>query len=410
MTGVPVRRSTAAGTARHRSAGLATRLLAAFVLVVLSGTITAWLVAVVVSPGLFHSHMRQAGPHVSPEATAHAEQAFRSANGLSLAFALLASLIASVAVAVYLTRRLGRSLKPLSKAALKVSDGRYDVQVPVPGLGAEFDDLVIAFNRMAGQLRRVELTRRRLLADLAHEVRTPVATLEAYLDGLEDGVAPLSGETLDVLRTQTRRLTRLAEDVSAVSRAEEHQLPFEPAAVPPGELVTASWAAAADRFAEKGVALRPVVASHLPPVEVDRDRMGQVLGNLLDNALRHTQPGGEVTVSADLLPEGSVRLQVRDNGEGIAAEHLPHVFERFYRVDAARDRGSGGSGIGLAIVKALVEAHGGRVRVSSDGPGQGTTFTVLLGSAGQPHTSGSRYGPDVRAWPSARRIDGAPRR
>ncbi|HET9656831.1 MAG TPA: ATP-binding protein [Kineosporiaceae bacterium] len=317
-----MRRSTAARTARRRSKGLATRLLAAFILVVLSGTITAWLVALAVSPGLFHAHMRQAGPQVSPEATAHAEQAFRSAKGLSLAFALLASLIASVAVAVCLTRRIGRSLKPLSAAALEVSDGRYDVQVPMPDLGAEFDDLVIAFNQMAGRLRRVELTRRRLLADLAHELRTPVATLDAYLDGLEDGVASLSEQTLDVLRTQTRRLTRLAEDVSVVSRAQEHQLPFEPSAVPPGELVAASCAAAADRFAERGVALRAVVAPRLPPVEVDRDRMGQVLGNLLDNALRHTPQGGEVTVSADLLPEGSVRLQVRDNGEGIAAEHL----------------------------------------------------------------------------------------
>ncbi|HET9655732.1 MAG TPA: HAMP domain-containing sensor histidine kinase [Kineosporiaceae bacterium] len=384
-------RATTALGRRRRSAGLATRLLAAFILVVLSGTITAWLVAAAVSPGLFHAHMRQAGPHVSPEATAHAEQAFRSANGLSLAFALLASLIASVAVAVYLTRRLGRSLQPLSKAAVEVSDGRYDVHVPMPGLGSEFDDLVIAFNQMAGQLQRVELTRRRLLADLAHELRTPVATLDAYLDALEDGVATLSGDTLDVLRTQTRRLTRLAEDVSAVSRAEEHQLPFKPVPLPPGELVAASCAAAADRFAEREVHLRPAVAPHLPLVEVDPDRMGQVLGNLLDNALRHTPPGGEVTVSADLVAPGTVQLQVRDNGEGIAAEHLPHVFERFYRVDAARDRGRGGSGIGLAIVKALVEAHGGRVRVSSDGPGRGTTFTVLLAPVGQmSQTSTSR--------------------
>ena len=122
---------------------------------------------------------------------AHAEQAFRSANGLSLTVALMASLIASVAVAVYLTRRLDRSVRPLSTAAVEVSVGRYDVRVPPPGLGAEFDDLADAFNRMAGQLQRVEQTRRRLLGDLAHELRTPVATLDAYLDGLEDGVATL---------------------------------------------------------------------------------------------------------------------------------------------------------------------------------------------------------------------------
>lgn len=363
---------------RGRSAGLATRLLAAFILVVLSGSITAWLVASAVSPGVFHAHMLRAGADVSSAATAHAEQAFRSANGLSLAVALLASLLASVAVAVYLTRRLGRSLRPLSKAAVDVSDGRYDVQIPMPGLGAEFDDVVVAFNRMAGQLRQVEHTRRRLLGDLAHELRTPVATLDAYLDALEDGVTSLSAETFEVLRTQTRRLGRLSEDVSAVSRAEEHQLSLHLIPVPPAELVTAAIAAAADRFAVRGVALRQTAAEHLPAVEVDPDRMGQVLGNLLDNALRHTPPGGKVTVSADLQPDGMLQLQVRDTGEGIPPEHLTHVFERFYRADTARDRGHGGSGIGLAIVKALVEIHGGRVRAASDGAGQGATFTILL--------------------------------
>lgn len=366
------------GRRSRRPAGLAARLLASFVLVVLSGSVTAWLVATAVSPGLFHSHMAQAGAGVSAQATAHAELAFRSANGLSLTFALLASLLASVAVAVYLTHRLDRSLRPLSTAAADVSLGRYDVRVPLPGLGAEFDDVALAFNRMAGQLQRVEQTRRRLLGDLAHELRTPVATLDAYLDGLEDGVATLDTETIDVLRTQTRRLGRLAEDVSAVSRAEEHQLSLQPVGVAPGELVAAAVAVAADRYAERGVTLRQDVPGPLPAVLADPDRMGQVLGNLLDNALRHTPAGGAVTVSADQQPDGRIRFHVRDTGEGIAAEHLPHLFERFYRVDAARDRTRGGSGIGLAIVKALVEAHGGRVSAASDGPGHGATFTLTL--------------------------------
>lgn len=363
-----------------RRAGLAARLLVAFVLVVLSGSVTAWVVATAVSPGLFHSHLAEAGMTGSPQVLAHAEQAFRSANGLSLTFALLASLVVAVAVAVYLTRRLDRSLQPLSTAAADVSRGRYDVRVPLTGLGAEFDDLAVAFNRMAGQLQQVEQTRRRLLGDLAHELRTPVATLDAYLDGLEDGVATLDVETVEILRIQTRRLARLAEDVCAVSRAEEHQLSLAPVPMAPEDLVAAAVVAVADRFAERGVALRSVIAAGLPPVAADPDRMGQVLGNLLDNALRHTAPGGRVTVSADEQPGGRVRLQVGDTGVGIAADHLPHVFERFYRVDAARDRGRGGSGIGLAIVKALVEAHGGGVEAASDGPGHGATFVVVLPS------------------------------
>jgi signal transduction histidine kinase len=362
----------------RRPAGLAARLLASFVLVVLSGSVTAWLVATAVSPGLFHSHMAQAGMGGSALATAHAEQAFRSANGLSLTFALIASLIVAVAVAVYLTRRLDRSLRPLSSAAADVSLGRYDVRVPLPGLGAEFDDLAVAFNRMAGQLQRVEQTRRRLLGDLAHELRTPVATLGAYLDGLEDGVATLDADTIEVLRTQTRRLGRLAEDVSAVSRAEEHQLTLQPVPIAPAELVAAAVAVAADRYAERGVTLTQDVPAALPSVLADPDRLGQVLGNLLDNALRHTPAAGTVCVTADQRADGMIRLQVRDTGEGISAEHLPHLFERFYRVDAARDRGRGGSGIGLAIVKALVEAHGGRVSAASGGPGHGATFTLTL--------------------------------
>jgi signal transduction histidine kinase len=361
-------------------------LLAAFVLVVLSGSVTAWLVASAVSPGLFHTHLTRAGMTVSPQVMAHAEQAFASSNGLSLAFALLASLVVAVAVAVYLTRRLDRSLRPMSAAAVDVSRGRYDVRVPLTGLGSEIDDLAAVFNRMAGQLQRVERTRRRLLGDLAHELRTPVATLDAYLDGLEDGVATLDASTLEILRTQTRRLARLAEDVSAVSHAEEQQLSLAPVPAPPGELVAAAVAVAADRYVERGVILHTALDPRLPLVAADPDRMGQILGNLLDNALRHTPPGGSVTVSADVRTDvrtdsrtdGWVRLQVRDTGVGIAPEHLPHLFERFYRVDAARDRGRGGSGIGLAIVKALAEAHGGCVDAASDGPGTGATFTVTL--------------------------------
>jgi signal transduction histidine kinase len=181
-----------------------------------------------------------------------------------------------------------------------------------------------------------------------------------------------------VLRAQTRRLERLAQDVSAVSRAEEHQLDLHPVRLPPGDLVTAAIAAAADRYAERGIALQQEMAGDLPLVRVDPDRLGQVLGNLLDNALRHTPRGGQVRVAARLTAGSMVELQVRDTGEGIPAQHLPHLFERFYRVDGARDRASGGSGIGLAIVKALVEAHDGRVRAGSEGPGRGATFSVLL--------------------------------
>jgi signal transduction histidine kinase len=358
--------------------GLAGRVLTALLLVVATGVVTAWLVASSVAPGLFHRHMLQAGESAAhAEAIAHAELAFRSASELSLGVAMAAAVVASVAVSLYLTRRLARSLLPLTVAAADVADGHYAVRVGRPGLGSELDGLAEAFNRMAGELQRVEETRRRLLDDLAHELRTPVATLAAYLEALEDGVSVLDADTLEVMQAQAVRLARLAQDVSAVSRAEEGYRSLDARALPPAELLDSAVSLAAARYGAKDVALSAAAEPGLPTVAVDQDRMGQVLGNLLDNALRYTPPGGHVAVAAGR--HGSeLRITVTDDGEGIPAEHLPHLFERFYRVDTARDRRYGGSGIGLAIAKALVEAHGGRVQAASDGPGKGASFTVDL--------------------------------
>jgi signal transduction histidine kinase len=345
---------------------------------VATGVVTAWLVVAAVAPGLFHRHMLQAGASAThAEAIAHAELAFRSASELSLAVAMTAALAASVAVSLYLTQRLARSLLPLTVAAADVAGGHYAVRVSRPRLGSELDGLADAFNRMAGELQRVEETRRGLLDDLAHELRTPVATLSAYLEALEDGVSPLNGETLEVMQAQAVRLARLAQDVSAVSRAEEGYRGLDVHPVPVEELLGAAVSVAGARYRAKGVALTMDVAPGLPVVRVDGDRMGQVLGNLLENALRYTPPGGRVALAVRRHGTG-LRIAVTDDGEGILAEYLPHLFERFYRVDTARDRRHGGSGIGLAIVKALVEAHGGRVLVTSDGPGRGSTFMVDL--------------------------------
>jgi len=279
---------------------------------------------------------------------------------------------------VYQTRRIGRSVSSIAAAASNVAGGHYDIRVSGPGLGPEFDALASAFNQMASRLGSVERTRRRLLADLGHEMRTPVATLEAYLEALEDGVATLDAGTAELLRSQTRRLGRLSEDISTVSRAEEGQVRLDMVTVNPELVVEAAVTTAAEAYEAKGVALVSEIAGGLPELSLDPERIGQVMGNLLDNALRHTPAGGTVTVSASPSPTAGLALSVEDTGDGIPAEHLPHVFERFYRVDTARDRTHGGSGIGLAIAKALVEAHGGQLTVTSPGTGQGSTFRILL--------------------------------
>lgn len=356
---------------------MGTRLMAAQVLVVLVGALTAWLVAALVGPPLFHDHLERAERADPGQTARHSEEAFRSATAIAFSVALLAALVAALAVSLYVTRRIGRSVQNVADAATTVADGRYDARVPSPSLGTEFDTLALSFNRMAARLEAVEATRRRMLADLAHEMRTPVATLDAYLEGLEDGVARLDATTAAMLRTQTQRLVRLAEDVSAVSRAEEHQLPLDLRPLAPARLIGEAADAVASAYRARGVVLRTRVEGHPPQVLGDSVRLGQVLVNLLDNALRHTPPGGTVSVTAREAGD-CVDVVVADSGEGIAPEHLEHVFERFYRVDSARDRGHGGSGIGLAISKALVEAHGGRIRVTSAGPGRGSEFTFSV--------------------------------
>jgi len=368
-----------AGEPPRRPGGLAGRLLAAQTLVLLTGAFTAWLIAAAVGPSLFHEHLTSAHVGATALQIAHTEEAYQSANVISLSVALMTALAVAMAVNVYIARRIGRSVATIADAASDVASGHYDIRLPGPGLGAEFDSLTTGFNQMAGRLGSVEQTRRRLLADLGHEMRTPLATLEAYLEALEDGVATLDAGTAELLRSQTRRLARLSEDIGTVSRAEEGQVRLERQSVSPNSLVGSVVESFAEAYEAKGVGLATEITTGLPDLSLDPERMGQVLGNLLDNALRHTPAGGTVSVSADASEgAGHVALSVTDTGSGIPAAHLPHVFERFYRVDAARDRAHGGSGIGLAIAKALVEAHGGQLTASSPGAGQGSTFRIVL--------------------------------
>src|SRR5665647_2836823 len=362
----------------RRGAGLAGRLLLAQGLVLLAGALTAWTIAATVGPTLFHDHLARATVGSTTTQILHTEEAYQSANAISLSLALLAALLAALGVSVYQSRRIGRSVAKFASAASNVAGGHYDVRVPGPGLGPEFDALASGFNQMADRLGSVERTRRRLLADLGHEMRTPVAMLEAYLEALEDGVATLDAGTVELLRSQTRRLARLSEDITTVSRAEEGQVRLDTVTLQPELVVAAAVNTAAEAYEAKDVRLVSGIAGGLPELTLDPERIGQVLGNLLDNALRHTPAGGTVTVSASMSRTGGMVLSVADTGDGIPAEHLPHVFERFYRVDTARDRTHGGSGIGLAIAKALVEAHGGQLTVTSPGTGQGSTFLILL--------------------------------
>lgn len=368
--------SSAGRRGGRRVPGFATRLLVAQALVLGAGALTIWLVASAAGPSIFQDHLAEAGVTHTASETAHVEEAFASALLLSVTVALVAAVGAALAVSWYFSHRIQESIAHVAGAAADIAAGDYAARVDDPGLGTEFSTLAATYNTLADRLERIETTRRRMLADLAHEMRTPLATIDAHLEALEDGVRDLDTITLEVLTSSTRRLRRLAEDMTAVSRAEEGNLRLDPRPVSAVDLAAAAVEAARDRYSDKGVGL----TAGLQPagrVTVDPDRIGQVLGNLLDNALRHTPAGGTVTLGCRRAGP-FVEYTVTDTGEGIAAEHLPHLFDRFYRADTARDRHHGGSGIGLAIARALVAAHGGGIHATSPGRGGGATFTVRL--------------------------------
>lgn len=355
---------------------LATRLVAGMVIVIAVGGLTALLVAEAVGPSTFDAHLARAGLSPTSAAVTHARAAFSAASGRSLLLGLAAAGVASLAVSIFVARRIGRSLRVFSEAASRVARGEDAGLALSLNAGSEFDRLAADFRRMAAQLADADALRRRLISDVAHELRTPVATLSAYLEGIEDGVRDLDASTLDVLRSATARLTRLAADLADVTSAEagSSSLRLERVAVP--LLASTAIAAARPGFTAKSVLLELAPSPNVV-VEADPDRFGQILGNLLDNALRHTPAGGSVSLGWSATDDDVV-ITVADTGEGIGAEHVDRVFERFYRADSARDRGRGGSGVGLAVVKGLVQAHGGRVEAASDGPGCGATFTVML--------------------------------
>jgi len=357
---------------------LAGRLMLGQTIVLIASILTAGLVASLVGPQIFHDHLIQSGETSNTPELAHVETAYREASALALGVALLTSLVCAMVVTWLVSRPLQRSLQELTNAARELSRGHYARRVPVVGAGSELDTFASAFNSMAGRLEDVEGTRRRLLSDLAHELRTPIATLTVYHDGLFDGVTDLGPDTRNVLTAQTDRLARLAEDIDDVSRAEEGRLRLNPQPHQVADLIKTSTEALRARYADKGVELVGVT-KNAPglTVDVDPDRIGQVLGNLLTNALRHTPPGGRVTMTAHAEP-AEVAITITDTGEGILPAHLPHVFERFYRGDTARNRDRSGSGIGLTISKAIIDAHGGTITAHSDGPGHGARFDILL--------------------------------
>ncbi|WOP19468.1 HAMP domain-containing sensor histidine kinase [Raineyella sp. LH-20] len=373
---------------RRRAASLSTRLLVTQAVVVVASLATAGLVSSLIGPMIFHRHLVEAGATADSPELAHVEFAFRDAGALALAAGLGVAVVVAIAVSWYVGRRLRTPLRDLTHAAGRFAAGEETVRVPEWGNGQEIDELATAFNAMADTIAHAEETRRRLLTDVGHELRTPLATMAAHLDGLEDGIIAWDPQLQDLFRDEVTRMSALARDISAVSRAEEGTGDLHRQRIDLSEVVAAAHHELAGAYADKGVRL--AVPSADPAHAADRTvladpaRIGQVLTNLLSNALRHTPPGGAVTVA--LQPAAGIEephrpgvaITVTDTGEGIAADQLPHVFERFWRGSTAREHDHLGSGVGLTISRALVRRHGGTLTAASDGPGRGSTFTLWL--------------------------------
>jgi two-component system, OmpR family, sensor histidine kinase BaeS len=359
-------------------ASLGAKLLLAQMLVVVAGALTLAVVALAVAPGVFHTHVRMALGTIPPAVGRHLDEGLARAMLVALGTGTGVAVITALGVSLILARRITRPVRSLAQAAGEVARGRYTARVPEPAGGDELTTLAGAFNDMAQALYTSEQRRQELLADLAHELRTPLATIDGYLEGVSDGVMPADPQTLQVLQAETARLRRLVDDLGAVSRADERQLDLHPTRCPPEELITAAVRAAQAAYTAKRVTLESRIDRHLSPISADPDRMGEVLANLLANALRHTRPGGRVEVAATGLPDRHLQISITDTGEGIPTDLLERIFERFYRVDRARTHTTGGSGIGLTITRAIVGAHGGQIRAHSQGPGHGARFVITL--------------------------------
>jgi len=276
---------------------------------------------------------------------------------------------------VLLARAIARPVRELTAATRAVAKGELGHQVTVRSRD-DLGELALSFNQMSADLARSNRLRRQMTADIAHDLRTPLSIVLGYTEALSDGKLQGTQEMYDAMHGEAQLLQRLIDDLQTLSLADAGELPLTQLQIAPQTLLERTACAYSVQAEQRNITLRVVAAPDLPLINIDSDRLAQVLGNLMNNALHHTQPGGQITLVAE-SDAGTVHLCVQDSGDGISSEDLPYVFERFYRGDKARQQQDSASGLGLAIAKSLVEAHGGSISVESV-VGKGTSFTITI--------------------------------
>lgn len=377
---------------------LRTRLLFGFAAVGAVGIGVFFVTARLTAPNFFETRLahitnrpaedRGPGPMAGGTQMAELDAELDNAMTRSLNYSLLigsgVALAVGGAAAFLLARQLSNPAQRLAEASRGIAAGNYDQRVPEAG-PPEVAGLAHAFNTMAASLEGVEQRRRELIGDVAHELRSPVSILQGYLEGLSDGVLEPGPEVWERLSEETGRMSRIVDDLGQLSRAEAGELDLDLAVLDAAAVAAETAERMRPEFEARGIELT-VATSGPAPVIADRGRLIQILTNLLSNARNHTPAGGRVTLAVQ-MERGIATIAVRDTGAGIAPEHLPHVFERFYRVDPSRSRASGGSGVGLTIGRAFAIAMGGTLTAVSPGSGQGSTFTLRFPIASDPRAA-----------------------
>jgi len=304
------------------------------------------------------------------------EQAFLQNSQRSLGIAALVAVVIAVVLGFIVSNLITRPMRQLATSAHRIAAGDLSQRVK-HNSDDEVGEVSLAFNSMAEQLEMKEKSRKQLLADIAHELRNPLSIVQGNLEAWLDGVIKPSPDQIASVYDETILLNRLVSDLRELSLAEAGQLKLRLEQSNLGELINAEITVFNVRCQEKRVQLVADVAENLPQVSIDQDRIRQVLHNLLENALRYSPVGGTISVKAQSENEGYITISISDAGTGIDPADLPYIFDHFYKADRSRQRGYGGAGIGLALVKKYVELHGGRVWVESQ-VGKGSTFYFTL--------------------------------
>jgi two-component system sensor histidine kinase BaeS len=328
--------------------------------IIVDGNLVGWLRSVPLS---------QSPRPDSPEAR------FLADTTRAILYSAIGATVIALLLGILLARTLTRPIRELTLVTRVLAKGELGQQVSVRTQD-ELGELAASFNQMSAELARASELRRQMTADIAHELRTPLSLILGYTESLSEGKLPATQETFDIMHDEAQHLSRVIDDLRTLSLADAGELPLARRPVDPRTLLERAMSAHLPEAQQQGISMQIETSSDLPQVEVDPGRMAQVLENLVNNALRYTPEGGRIVLSAE-ANTSTIKLHVQDNGVGITPEDLPYVFDRFYRSEKSRPRQGTESGLGLAIAKSIVEAHGGSLWVES-ALGEGTTFTIAL--------------------------------